>query len=372
MMWTISPALAINTNMQRGEGGGADPIVKAKWEMNGPYSSLLGTDDSSAAGAQFDAPGKWNATMSYSICAIVTDPDSVEQISGVYTDIYYPEAIAFHPEDPNNPDQINGGTDAVPDYGLSGCGQQRGDENRLHKLSKDDGYNLFCNTIRNRNYNLPTFFEIPNRCTEFYDYNEICDADGELMKETAYVYCADKELIWEDPAGDYKVDVIAIDTFGNISDIATNHFEYLPLTAYEVDFSSVNYGEVQLNVHKRIPGDLTFGTSDRPTVRNIGNTRLYMGVKQDDMGLGTTDLVPNVIYDARVGNNEKDWKNYWPYSYKSYVTYLQDILDLSQTEEMDFSIKVTKFPAETIDWTGTMTLSAKKANFRECYCDGGC
>jgi hypothetical protein len=345
------------TSMTRDTGGGAAPIVKAKWEMNGPYNQLSGTDDSTNAGAQFEAPGAWDATMQYSICAIVTDPDGASDIDGVYTDIYYPSDRAFHPEDDSNPDQDGGGDISNPDYGLSGCGAQRGDENRLTRLSKTDGLALFCNTIRNNNNNLPSFFGD-------YDYDEICAADGELQKETAYVYCADKELIWEDPAGDYLVEILALDKAGVLSDVASNHFRYVPLTSYEVDFNSVSYGNVKLNTHKRISGDKTFSMNDGlPTVRNTGNTRLYMGVMQDDMGLGTTDSVYNVKYDARIGNNEADWKNYYPMVHK----WLEDILDLSETEEVDFSILVTKFPNSNTSWTGNMTLDAKFAEFRQCY-----
>jgi hypothetical protein len=155
-----------------------------------------------------------------------------------------------------------------------------------------------------------------------------------------------------------------LDKAGVLSDVASNHFRYVPLTSYEVDFNSVSYGNVKLNTHKRISGDKTFSMNDGlPTVRNTGNTRLYMGVMQDDMGLGTTDSVYNVKYDARIGNNEADWKNYYPMVHK----WLEDILDLSETEEVDFSILVTKFPNSNTSWTGNMTLDAKFAEFRQCY-----
>lgn len=349
----------INTSLNRDPGNGSAPVVKAKWEMNAPYASLLGTDDDPVAGAQFDAPGVWEDTMDYSICAIVTDSDSLynADIAGVYVDIYYPSDIAFHPEDPAHPDQVNGGTEQVPDYGLSGCGDPVEDENALTKLSKTDGYNLFCNTIRNNNNNLPTF-------NSGYDYDEICAADGELMKETAYVYCVNKDLIWEDPAGDYRISVMAQDQAG-LSGTLENHFTYLPLTSFEVDFTSVNYGNVKLNTKQGVSGNLVFSPGDgRPTVRNTGNTRLYMGVIQNDMGLGTTDGVYNVKYDGRVGNNEADWKWWWP---NASTTWLEDILDLSQTDEMDFSILVTKFPTSQTGWIGTMDLSAKPAEFRQCW-----
>jgi hypothetical protein len=347
------------TSMTRDSGGGAAPIVKAKWEMKGGYSDMSGTDDSTSAGAQFDAPGIWDATMEYSICAIVTDPDGASDIDGVYTDIFYPSNIAFHPEDPNNPDQIETQESSSQDYGTSGCGAQRGDENKLTELSKDDGLALFCDNIRNNNNDLPSFFGE-------YDYNEICAEDGELQKETAAVYCVDKELIWEDPAGDYLVEVMALDKAGVHSEVVTNTFRYIPLTSYEIDFDSVNYGNVKLNTHKRISGNKTFSMGDDlPTVRNTGNTRLYMGIEQDDMGLGTTDGTYNVRYDARVGNNEEDWKNYYPEQKR----WLQDIVDLSEEEEMDFSILVTKFPNTNTNWTGNMTLDAKFAEFRKCYQD---
>ena len=87
-----------------------------------------------------------------------------------------------------------------------------------------------------------------------------------------------------------------------------------------------------------------------------------MKVQQDDMNLESTDNVWNVRYDARVGNNDADWRNYDPYQTKK----LQDVLDLSELEEMDFSILVTKFPSPNYDYYGEMTLSATQANFRNC------
>ena len=348
----------VNTGLNRDLGSGFEPIIKAKWEMDGPYANLGGDDASTAAGAQFNAPGVWGANKTISFCAVVTDPDGIDDINAVYADFYYPSDRAFHPESSTYPDQVNGGTNALPDYGESGCGFQVGDEIALHKLTKTQGLELFCNQVKNGNSNLPTFYGS-------YEYNEIGDGDGELQKETAYVYCGDRNIIWEDPAGLYRVKVFALDNAGLFSDDAINTFEYLPLTSFQVDFASVSYGNVKLGVHKVISGDLTFDLlllSDKPTVRNLGNTRLQMSVWQDDMGFGTTDGLPNVRYDGRLGNNEADWKNYNP----STTTWLQDLLDLSQVEELDFSILVKKFPSSEINWDGVMTLGARFANFRQC------
>jgi len=365
---------SVGTGLERGSGGGSLPIVKAKWEMKGPcldesdtdYVACPGIgeglDDDSAAGAQFNAPGEWNADMNYTVCAIATDPNGVSDIAGVYADIYYPIDKAFHDKTPSTDthrDQDNG----TQDEGELGCGAFI-EQNTLQQLTKDEGYHLFCEIIHDNNNNLPVFY--PG-----YDYDEICSADGELLKETAYVYCSDKKLIWEDPAGNYKVEVIAQDKAGNSSERRENFFEYVPFTGFEKDFTSVTYGQVMLGTHKRISGDLTFGNNaDTPTIRNTGNTRLWMKVAQDDMGLGQSSGVWNVRYDARVGNNEADWSNYNPFGYKgeSPGTYrkLEDILDLSEVEEMDFSILVQKWPDAETSYNGTMWLRATAAPSRIC------
>src|SRR3989344_3226176 len=292
----------VNTSLNQDAGGGIPPIVKAKWEMNGPWSSLLGTDASTAAGAQFTPPGVWNGVKKISFCAIVTDPDGVSDINAVYADIYYPQGRAFHPVAGVDNNNAGGGlvnttsttqyfTDPDFDYGQNGCGLQVGDEILLTKLTKEQGISLFCTKIKNNNSNLTTF-------NTGYNYEEICAPTGELEKETAYVYCGDRDISYEDPDGSYLVKVFAQDKAGVSSTILENHFDYLPLTAFAVDFTGVSYGNVKLLTHKIISGDLTFGTANLPTVRNLGNTRLQMNVWQDDMGLGTTNGQPNVQYDA--------------------------------------------------------------------------
>lgn len=362
-VWMLGPALVlgvddpVSTGLQRGTGGGLAPIVKAKWEMWDQ-----GKDDSTDAGAQFLAPGVWGSNLNYKVCAIATDPNGAADIAGVYADIYYPDNKAYT-EDPLHPDQH---PSVQPEVGIGACGAFI-EQNTLVKMDKTTGYDLFCNKIRNNNNNLPTF-------NSGYTYDEICAADGELMKEEAYVYCDAKTLKWEDPAGLYKVSVTAQDKAGNnsASGSLVNYFEYLPLTAFAKDFTNVNYGQVLLNTHQKISGDLSFGTANNPTIRNLGNTRLYMKTAQDDMGLGQSSGLWNVKYDARVGNNAADWKIYSPFGFKGaspssgQYTQLEDILELSETEEMDFSILVTKWPDSATSYTGTMWLGAAFAPFRVC------
>ncbi len=344
-----SPVLAtsVNTSLTRESAGGANPIVKAKWEMNAvkdTNGAYLGTDDDDLAGAQFEPTGIYQSDKRIAVCAVVTDPDGVADIDSVYADTFYPEGIFLG--DSHEADR-------------QGCGQQMS-EFSLTRLTKAAGIELFCNRVRTNNGNLPTF----NTSPLAYDYDEICATDGELMKETAYVYCGERELSYEDPSGDYRTLVLAQDKAG-LDGTLSNQFRYLPLTAFETDFNQINYGTVKLNTHKIINGDLTWNALNTglASVRNVGNTRLTMKVQQDDMGLGMTDGNWNVRYDGRVGS-DANFANYYPQENKT----LADSLDLSELDEMDFSIDISKWPP-THDgncYTGNMTLSAVKANHLTC------
>jgi hypothetical protein len=301
-------------------------------------------DDSTAAGAQFNPPGVYNQNRTITMCAIVTDTDGIGDIAGVYGDVYYPENIALGSSHVKLANQS----------GL-GCGGFM-QEDELNPLSKADGIELFCNKIKNNNNNLPTF-------NGSYNYEEICKADGELMKETAKVYCGDKDLSYEDPSGAYKVIAVAQDA-NSLTGTLQNSFTYLPLTAFQADFTSVIYGNVKLNTEKIVNGDLTWAPSNStmPTVRNVGNTRMNLTVWQDAMGLGKTGGLWNVSYDARVGSTVAH-QTYLP----EVTTTLQDTLDLSEKDEVDFSIIVNKFPTSgSTNWTGNMTLGAVSAPHLTC------
>ena len=338
----VMPAFAANvtTGLTQLQSGGEAPIVLAKWEMN---PDMNGTDDSDASGAQFDPTGVFNTTRTITICAIVMDPEGLTDLAGVYADVYYPENIALGDSHVKLPNQSG-----------AGCGEFM-QEDTLLPLDKQTGIELFCNKVRNGNNNLPMI-------GPGWSYDAICNTDGELQKETAQVFCASKDLSYEDPSGMYKVTAVAQDA-NSLTGTLDNYFEYLPLTAFETDFTSVDYGNVKLNTRKIINGDLTWGTATLPTVRNVGNTRMNLQVWQSDMGLGKTSGNWNVTFDARVGSDVPH-QGYMP----EVTTILNDALDLSELDEVDFSILVTKFPIdhEGLNWTGTMVLSAVEADHLTC------
>jgi hypothetical protein len=208
---------------------------------------------------------------------------------------------------------------------------------------------------------LPTFdtiyFNSKEIITRSAMYNEVCATDGELMKETAYVYCGDKILSYEDPSGDYRTLVMAQDKSG-VSGSLDNYFRYLPAEAFDVDYSAIAYGSVKLNTEKIINGNLAWNSVgiNNATVRNVGNTRIEISVTQDDMGLGMTDTTNyNVGYKARIGSNAT-WAPYAP----NHTEWLTRTLDLSDSDEMDYGITVTKFPPTVdplqVNFTGHMIL----------------
>ncbi len=327
----------VSTGFTRSTGGGEKPVIKVKWEMRG---NTQGADDSTDAGTQLLPSGQYQVNTSVTYCAVATDPDGLADINAVYADVFYPEDVSFH-------------------NGENGCHEPVHDEVLLSKLPKADGLALICDAIRNGNNNLPAW-------ATGYDYAEICALDGELQKETAGVYCGTRELSYEDPDGMYWVEVHAADNAGLDSDVLQNKLVYLPLTAFAVDFTSVDYGNVKLNTHKIKNGNLTFSNGDGlPTVRNTGNTRMTLKVNQDDMGLGTTNGVSNVEYDGRVGS-DASFSIYNPNVWEP----LENTLELSETDEVDFSITVKKFPTGTGGangtYTGTMQLDAQSESHPDC------
>ena len=122
---------------------------------------------------------------------------------------------------------------------------------------------------------------------------------------------------------------------------------------------------MDLNVKKVINGDIIWNepkSENQATVRNVGNTRLQMSVMQNDMGLGKTEDIWNIRYEARVGDNAV-WKNYLPEE----TALLDNLLNLSAMAGIDFSIEVLKFPESSgPDYAGKMILDAQSAEHLMC------
>ena len=366
-------------------GGGGKPIIKAKWEMYKDYSTkgfeAEGYDNAAHPGAQFSSPARWGDNLEYKICAVVEGPDqNIQNIDRVIAEIFYPSNRKAHTSNPEVECTINSETGKKNENGAEidnpsgGCGAMI-EQNLLTKLDQQAGIDLVCNQIQNDD---PFLIEWSD--TQ-YNYTELCNPDnGELVKGFAAVYCGDKTLKWEDPEGEYRVLVTAIDTDNN-QDTFENSFTYLPTAGFDIDFTSVDYGNVKIIEHKRVYGDKCFGAVSY-TIRNLGNTRLQISVAQDDMGLGYQtghegeSNYWNVEYDARIGDLESHWRTYRPFAktgpgvepiHGSDYHPLLEYLDLSEIEEMDFSIHVIeKWPGNLDNYSGKMWLKADKVDSLDC------
>jgi hypothetical protein len=183
--------------------------------------------------------------------------------------------------------------------------------------------------------------------------NATTDIREELDQEEAYLYYGESPISYCQPGGWYSVGVTAFDTANHQSSYLYNRFWYIPVAAVDIDFNNVNYGSIEVGVRKQAGGDLDLTTTDHPTVRNIGNTRVELFVEQDDMDFGTdTDGIPNVHYEARMGGDG------------TYVTYdpeievkIPGILDLCTLDKLDFRITTDK-GTNGVEYTGTMLLKA--------------
>ena len=107
---------------------------------------------------------------------------------------------------------------------------------------------------------------------------------------------------------------------------------------FENDFTSFQYTRVAQNKFKITQGDSIWGNSFRPTVRNIGNTRLQIKIWQNDFNLGKTNGIWNLEYKARVGK-DAEWLSYFP----EQTAYLKNPLNLGEITNIDLGILIKKY-----------------------------
>jgi hypothetical protein len=303
-------ATNVVTSVNMAAGGGGIPTVMAKWETEPGAASLESGDPLHATlGSQFMPPGTFNGAKFLNYYAVVTDEESGGNVLMTYADVYHPDGTFKY--------QII-----------------------FTKMTKADGI-----AALNAATPIGLLKLGPGSANAAFVLNE-------LNKETAAVWVGTAEIHYCQMDGNYAVDVRTVDQNQNPSAWLNNTFYYVPVTAAEYDFTAVNYGSVSMSAPAVWrAGDVLFVSGDgKPTVRNVGNTRLNIIVNQDAMGFGKdVNGVWDVQFDARLGHTSAE-PLYNPLTDHT----LLDTLDRSHTDELDFSIHVIKgFGSHT----GTMTLS---------------
>ncbi|MCL5734695.1 MAG: hypothetical protein M1274_03750 [Actinobacteria bacterium] len=101
-----------------------------------------------------------------------------------------------------------------------------------------------------------------------------------LMAQAARMYVAAFALESYAPAGSYGVDVWLADATGAEVYRASTSFVYQSLSAFDLDFAVVDFGNVVAATSSHIVGDDRFVPGDRrPTIKNIGNVPLRLELR---------------------------------------------------------------------------------------------
>lgn len=321
------PAMAIDTSVTVQGGTGLAPIIKAKWETPDDADPTHATP-----GTQVLAPGSYLGEKTVSIYAVVTDPEGVDTIlppapqGALYASVWHPLAPA--PED----------------------GSLKYDQVPMSPLDLLAPYSE----------SLAAFDSaVSQGLVAFSGIYTAAEVRHELVQNEAVVYKCDITMHYHQPWGDYRVQVEAFDNM-NMLTVFENSFHYAALTMVEVDFTAVSYGSVQISINKWVGGDNVFGFGSY-TVRNIGNTNAKVTVLQNDMGLGKSNGVWNVQFDARIGVGDPEVPGV-SITYDPDVTAtIPDVLLKCHTQKIDFSIHVIKGIAA--QYSGTMTIGSVFAPF---------
>ena len=347
---SIGTTVTVGSSGGSGGSGGEEPgapIIKCKWEYD--LEVLVDIDDCEDCDYYTDgcySPNTWEKDacpcleglqvkpdlgqdVMVGYYAVVTDPQGVADVQNVYADVWHPDGefkyqIVMTPV---------------------GYDLESGTYSDVEALELwDKVYSCHEDLITINNDWAGT---LPPGITPEYDIRD------EIDQEEAYLYRGEAPISYCQPGGWYSVGVSAFDTANHQSAYLYNRFWYIPVAAIDVDFTTVDYGSIQIGVQKQAGGDHDLTTSDHPTVRNIGNTPVELFVEQDDMDFGTdTDGIPNVHYEARMGG-DGIYVSYDP----EIEAQIPGVLELCTLDKLDFRILADK-GTNGVTYSGSMSLKA--------------
>jgi hypothetical protein len=384
-------------------GGGDTPVVKCKWEQepdnnitladgtkptniinnlesgdtsHSQYPGASGSNNSTSY-SQFNPPMAKGATKEIDYYAIVPKLN-IGTIQAVFALVFHPVGV---PAPYNN--FWNNPTHSIPDPGASTALAPY----FKYKIEYSIVGNLQTGNI---NYNSAVASLFSNAYSahliKFGDTYTYAEALDELNQGQANLWMGSAQIDYEQPAGDYTVNVYAANQGGTYSTVLSNYFNYVPTSGIEVDFNALNYGPIQLGQEAGIGGDIVWNTPlaaapnpNPATVRNIGNTWAHVTVAQTDMGFGwvgggnapvgyssigngtSTLATPpsrsatnwNVYYDTDMGANLYNKVYYTP----NVTVTLPNYMGLSTISKLDFSIFVFQ-GSNAVTHSGTLTLGS--------------
>jgi hypothetical protein len=96
-------------------------------------------------------------------------------------------------------------------------------------------------------------------------------------------YRAQFEISKHQPCGEYLIEAHAVSN--GLESVLTNYIDVICFYSLEIDFETVDWGEIAPGVDKYVLGDLQFlpPADSRPTVKNTGNSGMGLGLLFDQM-----------------------------------------------------------------------------------------
>lgn len=327
MAFVVAPAAAEVVTMGV-EIGGCDneaPIVKCKWEQDDPEDLETGDiphDEFEPAERNSWFKPTCNEPKTVKICAVVNDDDTVADIDTVSYSVTGPCGKTW-----------SGCMCPCGDLGMV----QAADEAKLITYSYNDEAGM--------DFNLS---EIEYEFTACAD--DVC------------LFCAEIEIGYCDPAGEYVVEVWAKDKAGLDSNIVTNNFTMLRLCCCKFDFDTLTWDKMKTDEKEYISGDDSMTTPLRPSVENQGNVPAKLKVKGsalEDAGgikwiLNNCDPAEYYYkYDARINRDGFNYVNYFPEA----ATYkkLNGFVERCDIEPLCFSLEILN-AMDPGTYTGTMDI----------------
>lgn len=311
MVMVPAGAVSVGTGVTIQSGGGNPPAIDAKWEQE-PIAALESGDPThQIAGTQILPPCTYGGKKMINYYAVVRDDEDNGNVKLAAADIFHPDGTFKY--------QVNFAKLIPQSTAIS-----------MYKAALAAGL------------------------VKFNTGQDSAMVLTELEKGTAAIWYGGAYIDYCQMDGDYSVIVAAADQNDNWAQTLTNTFNYVPVACGEFDFASVDYGSVSIGRPVWRAGDIVFGTADKPTVRNIGNTNIQVKINQSDMGFGQDYTGTWMVqFDARLGNTGAE-PIYDPYT----EVILPDVLERCHLEELDFSIHILKGMGSH---SGDMTLGVVKA-----------
>lgn len=296
-------------------GAGSAPTVVAKWELPDADSALAGIQYLSDDAADFVpgpqiAPNLENLPDVQQIAYwwVATDPNGIADIIFAFVRVWHPDGTLKY---------------------------------QLHAAGRSP-----CSALGT--WNTPG-----TPLGAAYKSGQMGSAQADLIVENCtknvwVPFMAVGELNKHQPAGEYSVMASVSDQAGNVGSLS-NAMTVLAVVGLAIDFTAVNFGQILPNTTNWVRGDVNFGTANMPSVKNTGNTNMYLGLKFSVMtGVNYGKTIER--FDAQLNAQAID-----PILAGDVNCFDQEPLGSNVVKQLDLSIHPGSIPADV--YNGTLELS---------------